>query len=68
VRCSLVTAWDSREFSSGEKTLTSPLDGLSVPITAISSNGQKSVTTAKPSPVPSISRHAAVSMACIRKR
>ena len=46
---------DSSDCSSGRNTLTSPLEGLSVPTSAISISGQKSVTSANPRPVPAIS-------------
>ena len=42
---------DSIACSSGRKTLTSPLDGLSVPTSAITASGQKSVMNANPMPV-----------------
>ncbi len=51
----------STACSSGRNTLTSPLDGLSVPTAAISSSGQKSLAIAKAKPVAAMSTVAASS-------
>ena len=44
----------SNACSSGRNTLTSPLEGLRVPTTATTSNGQKSVSVANEIPVAAI--------------
>jgi hypothetical protein len=54
-----VTKRDSTACSSGKNTLTSPLDGFSVPTRAMSSNGQNCVNIANPMPVAAISIAAA---------
>jgi hypothetical protein len=51
---------ESTACSSGRKTLTSPLEGLSVPTSATTRSGQKSVSTANPTPVAPISTVAAI--------
>jgi hypothetical protein len=63
VRSRSSTTRESTACSSGRKTLTSPLDGLSVPTNAIKSSGQKSVTAAKARPVAAMSPVAASSTA-----
>ena len=62
VRSRSATSFDIAACSSGRKTLTSPLEGFSVPTTAISNNGQKAVNHANPMPVAAISIAAAISI------
>jgi len=61
VRDCAVTLWLNSVCSSGRNTLTSPLDGFSVPTTAITSSGKKSCGRTKAPPVAAISAEAAMS-------